>query len=124
MFEYHDHPGDGHEDASAPATDALADPAADAFAEQQLSPLADLSAQADAAPELHFPGDDTALPADADPAAPFPDDAGFTEWLAGHEDSVVDAPAEPLLTAPQDSDELPSSDALVDWTLRKLGEES
>lgn len=127
MFEYHDHPGDDHDDVSPPDPDGPGDAGADAFTEPQLPPLGDLPAHADTAPELHFPGDeapqDAAIAADADPAAPFPDDAGFNEWLAGHEASDVDAPPEPLLTAPEGGDALASSDELVDWTLRHLGDE-
>lgn len=123
MFEYHDHPGDDHDDV-APTTDEPADPGADAFTEQPLPPFGDLALDSDAAPELHFPGEDTALPFEADPAAPFPDDAEFTQWLAGHEAGGAGAPLEPLLAAPEDSETLPSSDEFVDWTLRKLGEES
>jgi len=122
MFEYHDHPSDDH-DHVAPDTDAPSDPGADASAEQPPAPLGALPAHGDTELELHFPGDDPAedLPAEVDPAAPFPDDGSFTQWLAGHENSGADAPTEPLLTAPEDSDALPSSGELVDWTLHKLG---
>ena len=127
MFEYHDHPGDDHDDVAPPETDAPADRGADAFTEHELPPLGDLPAHADTAPELLFPGDDATadagLPGEADPAAPFPDDATFTQWLAGHEDGAADAPAELLPAAPEDGGALPSSGELVDWTLRKLGED-
>lgn len=127
MFEYHDHPGDDHDHPAPPGTDAPDDPGADAFAEPPLPPLGDLTSSADTAAELHFPGDDAVADAvlpDVDPAAPFPDDGHFTQWLGGGQDSAVDAPAEPLLAAPEDSDALPSSDELVDWTLRHLGDDA
>ncbi len=127
MFEHHDDPGDDHDDVTPPETDAPADRGADAFSEHDLPPLGDLPAHADTAPELLFPGDDASadatVPAEADPAAPFPDDATFTRWLAGQEDSEADAPAGPLPMAPEDGGALPSSDELVDWTLRELGED-
>ena len=123
MFEYHDQPGDDHDHVAPPDTDAPDGPGADAFTEQHLPPLGDVPGHADTAPELHFPGDDVSLAADLDHAAPFPDDGDFAQWMAGHEDSGADAASEPLLTAPEDSDALPSSDALVDWTLRHLEEE-
>jgi hypothetical protein len=126
MFEHHDHPDDEHDHVPPPDTDPPHDPGADAFAEQHLPPLGDLPAHADAPPELHFPGDESAadVAADLDPAAPWPDDADFAQWLAGHEDTTgADGPPEQLPAAPEVSDALPSSDELVDWTLRRLGED-
>jgi len=125
MCEYHDHPDDAH-DHVPPDTGAPDDPGADPFAEQQLLPLGDVPAHADAAPDLYFPGDafGADVPADLDPAAPWPDDGDFTRWLADHEGTNgADGAPEPLLAAPEDSDALPSSDELVDWTLRRLGED-
>jgi hypothetical protein len=126
MTEPHDPPGDGHEHDVPPADGGLHDDGGhDAFTEHQPLPLDDLAAPADTPAELHFPGDEITAPAtraDADPAAPWPDDADFTSWLHAGTESGPDGAQLPdqLFAAPHDADALPSSDALVDWTLREL----
>lgn len=129
MIEYHDPTGDEHDHDVTPAdAGAPDDRGADAFTEHAPAPLGDLTAPADAPAELHFPGDDLAAPAaeaDAGPAAPFPDDAGFDRWLAADDAAAAgEGVSDGFLTPPDDEDALPSSDALVDWTLRELSEES
>ena len=133
MTEYHDH-GDEHDhdhDVVPAGADAPDHGGEDAFTGHHPAPLDDLPSHAEAPPELHFPGDEIAAPAgaDADPAAPWPDDGDFTRWLADHGSTpATDAPpaddglSDQLLAAPDDGDALPSSDALVDWTLRRLSE--
>ncbi|HUR86403.1 MAG TPA: hypothetical protein VMY78_13760 [Solirubrobacteraceae bacterium] len=127
MTEYDPH-DDEHEDLTPPVDvpDHADDPR---FEPQHLPPLDDLGhADATPPPELHFPGDDLTAgdPADLDPAAPWPDDDHFSQWLAGAEpgtdagDPAADAELrEQLAEQPQG---LPSSDELVDWALRKLDE--
>ena len=131
MIEYHDPSGDEQDDLLQPDTDLPGD-RADALPEHAPPPLDDLgSAYADAASELHFPGDEVAepaAPADLDPAAPWPDDGEFATWLGVPDPAgAADAPApgdgvvERLRAAPE-GDALPPADELVDWTLRRLGD--
>jgi hypothetical protein len=132
MTEYvpDDHHGDGHEHDVTPHVD-LPDHPDDAFSEHHLPPLDDLPpAHAPVPDELHFPGDgddaghDPSAHADLDPSAPFSDDDGFSDWLGGPEhadDPSADAELRDQLAAPpDDASGLPSSDELVDWTLRNL----
>ena len=133
MTEYqHDDPDDGGADYAPPALDPP-DALDDHVPAHEHPPLDDLgSAGAPLPEELHFPGDEPqadAPDADADPAAPWPDDARFEEWLEGHDASTEpDAPPadrdlRDALSAPADDAALPPSDALVDATLRRLAGE-
>ena len=131
MTEYvpDDHHGDGHD--VVPHVDLPDHHGDDTLADHHPPPLDDLpSAHLPLPDELHFPGDepahDSAAHADLDPAAPWPDDAGFDDWLGGHDaphDEGGDAELRDQLAAPAGEQEgLPSSDALVDWALRRLGD--
>jgi hypothetical protein len=130
MIEYHDHHGDEHDHVPVSGDDAAPDHGADTFADHHPPPLDELTSHADAPPELHFPGDDVtphAASADLDPSAPWPDDAGFTQWLGGHEaggddtaPAAGDGIADQLAAPPGGADGLAPADELVDWTLRQL----
>lgn len=131
-YEPDDHHGDTHHeapDAGLPDHQHPDDP----FAEQHLPPLDDLgTAHAPLPDELHFPGDDDAhdaAPADLDPTAPWPDDDQFSQWLGGPEHAAPDeapgsdAELRDQLAGPTgDTEGLPPSDSLIDWTLRRLGD--
>ena len=131
-YEPDDHHGDAHD--ATPHVDLPEHQPHDTFSEQHLPPLDDLgTAHAPLPDELHFPGDDAAhdVPphADLDPAAPWPDDDRFAGWLADPQHAApgddADAGAggelRDQLAPPADAG-LPSSDELVDWTLRRLEE--
>jgi hypothetical protein len=127
-YEPDDHHGDAHD--ATPDVDLPEHDSHDTFSEQHLPPLDDLgSAHVPLPDELHFPGDDTADdlpgPADLDPSAPWPDDDRFAEWLGAPEHAAPDAGSDAELRdqlAPPADDQggLPSSDSLVDRTLRRL----
>jgi hypothetical protein len=133
MFEYdpHDHHGDEHD--LTPPVDVPDHHADETFSEHHMPPLDDLG-HADTTPpaELHFPGEDAThdVPAaDLDPTAPWPDDGEFSHWLGApdptgtDDDPGADAQLREHMTAPPEGpDDLPSPDALVDWTLRQIGE--
>jgi len=133
-YEPDDHHGDAHD--AIPHVDLPDHHPDDAFAEHRLPALDDLGGvHAPIPDELHFPGDDTAHDApphagdDADPAAPWPDDDRFTNWLGdpahAPQDDAPGADAElrdQLADPPGEPGGLPSPDALVDWTLRNLGD--
>ena len=128
MTEYDPH-NDEHDDLAQPV-DAPDQADDDRFEPAPMPPLDDLGPTDATVPdELHFPGDELDLgdaPADLDPTAPWPDDDRFSDWLAGSQDAgeaddpAADAQLREQLAAP--SEELPSSDALVDWTLRRIDE--
>ena len=131
MIEYHDPSGDEQDDLLQPDTGLPGD-RADALPAHAPPPLGELGpGHTDAAPELHFPGDEIAGPAasaDLDPAAPWPDDGEFATWLADSDHArTADATAADdsvgeRLRATPEGDALPPADELVDWTLQHLGE--
>ncbi len=127
MTEYDPH-HDEHDDLSQPVDVPEHHAEDDRFDPPAMPPLDDLG-PADATPpeELHFPGDDGGLDdpaAGLDPSAPWPDDEHFAQWLAAPDpagdadDPAADAQLREQFAAP--SEQLPSSDDLVDWTLRRL----
>jgi hypothetical protein len=134
MTEYvpdDDHHGGEHD--APPPVDLPDHQPHDVPSDAHLPPLDDLGGSHAPLPdELHFPGDDDAqdapdAPAELDPAAPWPDDDRFSAWLgdpqqaAGDEGSDAEL-RDQLAPPPADSGELPPSDHLVDWTLRRLGD--
>jgi hypothetical protein len=129
MTEYVPDDHHDHEHDATPPVDLPDHHPDDTFSEPHLPPLDDLgSAHAPVPDELHFPGDDAAHDApaaDLDPAAPWPDDDRFSDWLADSQhapgDDGSDADLRDQLAPPAaEPSGLPSSDALVDWTLRRL----
>jgi hypothetical protein len=133
MTEYDPHDPHGDEHDLTPHVDLPDHHGDETFSEHPLPPLDDLG-HADTPPpaELHFPGEDVThdLPAaDVEPSAPWPDDDQFSHWLAAPDhtgagdDPASDAQLRDQLAAPPEGpDGLPSPDALVDWTLRQLGD--
>jgi hypothetical protein len=132
MTEYvpddHHHHDDAHD--ATPHVD-LPDHQPDAVpSDAHLPPLDDLgSAHAPLPDELHFPGDDAAhdahASADLDPAAPWPDDQSFSDWLgdpqhAGGDDGSDTELRDQLAPPAEEPGGLPSSDALVEGALRRL----
>lgn len=138
MTEYdpheHDHGGGDHD--LTPPVDLPEHDGDDRFDQPHEVPLDDFGSHAAPAPDaLHFPGDDmtahddsapdTVL--DTDPSAPYPDDSGFSDWLSnadvtGPDDDPAadDDLRDQLATPPEHAGDLPTSDSLVDWTLRRI----
>lgn len=130
MIEFDPSNPDGDEHELTPPDD-VPDPRHDpAFSEQHMPPLGDLRLDPDTMPgELHFPGEDATEEApatDADPSAPWPDDAEFSQWLSAPElggpddDPTADVQLREGLAAPDESSDLLSPHALVDWALRQI----
>lgn len=135
MTEFDPNGHNGEEHDLTPPADLPEHHLDNRFAEPHTPPLDDLGPDSATLPDaLHFPGDDMTVdePAadttlDADPTAPYPDDAGFSAWLSGPDlpgtgdDPAADADLRDTLAPPsEDPGDLPASDSLVDWTLRRL----
>jgi hypothetical protein len=135
MIEYDPNGHDGEEHDLTPPADLPEHHLDDRF-DAPMTPLDDLGSDAGTPPDaLHFPGDgdmtvdDPAPDMDpvADPGAPYPDDTGFSDWLTGSEptgpddDPAADADLrDKLAPPPEDPGDLPTSDSLVDWTMRRM----